>query len=442
MPNEVVDVSEDKKTAIRGELDRVLTSNYFKNKNRLHTFLQYIVEETLAGRGGSIRGKNIAKDAFDRELGEGDVENLVRANARRVRRNLDEYYRADGAENPVRIVLETGNYVPAFKFGDEITSHPPPKDELSIVWDWRQVSVGLACGLAIAVAAMAWYGGLTADQRPDGDEERRLAQRNAIFSKSPTSLQAVNLAAQGRGLIFPVFDKERQELTSQLFLRVIDLDPKYFGGYAGAAQSLASMAMLLPIGDERELALEKSRVLSQQALEIAPAEAWTQSAVGWTAMAEGDYNRALEASRRAYEINAKEGNVLDFYAGVALFAGEYEEAAKVSQPGQTQRSVRQRFAHRNIFGAANFHLGNYQMTLQSFKEAAGYGDPVSIASLAYQAAALHALDRKAEGRAIVKTMMQNWPNANIAAVFSAYYKDPDQAADVIDRIVELGWAIP
>ena len=41
------------------------------------------------------------------------------------------------------------------------------------------------------------------------------AEREAVFSKSPTSLQAVNLAEQARGMIFPVFDPDRQRCRRQ-----------------------------------------------------------------------------------------------------------------------------------------------------------------------------------------------------------------------------------
>ena len=60
--------------------------------------------------------------------------------------------------------------------------------------------------------------------------------RAAIYEKSPSALQAFNLAHQARSMIFPIFDRPRQELVLSVFGRVIELDPDYFGGYAGAAQ--------------------------------------------------------------------------------------------------------------------------------------------------------------------------------------------------------------
>jgi len=436
----VTSFTEEQSESIRQELDRLCASNAFKDKERLQEFLRYVVTESLAGRGAMIRAKTIAMDAFGMDPEVGSPENAVRVHARRIRQTLADYYRTEGDDVPVRIEIHSGTYAPSFDFGDSPTqqqSKPAPTPDR---WNWQQLALGVLVG-GIATAA-AFFLSSIGSGSGGGDTIRRAAEREAVFTKSPTSLQAVNLAEQARGMILPVFDPDRQRLTSQMFLRAVDLDPDYFGSYAGAAQSLASLAMLLPPGDDRDLTLEQARTMAGQALEIAPSEAWTQSAVGWTALADGDYGAALAASRRAFGIDPEEGNVLDFYAGVALFAGEFEEAARVADPARIRTADNQRLAHRNVYGAANFHLGDYQETLRSFHQAAALGDPVSLASLAYQAAALHALGEEARGVSLIENINQNWPKANIAAVFDRYYRDPAHAADISDRMVALGWQRP
>ena len=47
-------------------------------------------------------------------------------------------------------------------------------------------------------------------------------------------------------MIFPIFDRPRQLLVLSVFERVIDMDPAYFGGYAGAAQTLATLSVISP----------------------------------------------------------------------------------------------------------------------------------------------------------------------------------------------------
>ncbi|MGI9482372.1 MAG: hypothetical protein ACR2OR_08450 [Hyphomicrobiales bacterium] len=168
-------MTEDQKFVVRGALDRVLASDVFKNKDRLHVFLRYVVEEELEGRAESIRGKNIAKDAFGRELGDGDTENVVRAHARRVRQCLGEYYRTGGTQDRVQIKLESGSYVPLFEFGNHIAPGGTKAAEAASGWDWRQLGFGALGGLAIAVGAALLVGSNWSNQ---GTAETRRQGRN------------------------------------------------------------------------------------------------------------------------------------------------------------------------------------------------------------------------------------------------------------------------
>ena len=58
--------SESDQAAIREQLDRILKSRPFQPSRRRQRFLDYIVNETLAGRGERLKGYNIAIEVFDR----------------------------------------------------------------------------------------------------------------------------------------------------------------------------------------------------------------------------------------------------------------------------------------------------------------------------------------------------------------------------------------
>lgn len=98
------------------ELDRVLSSQHFHASERRRAFLRFVVEETLAGRGGSMKGYTIALAVFGRsESFDPQADPVVRLEARRLRRDLDSYYVDAGRDNPVRIVIPKGSYVPCFE---------------------------------------------------------------------------------------------------------------------------------------------------------------------------------------------------------------------------------------------------------------------------------------------------------------------------------------
>jgi len=103
--------------AIRQQLDRILRSGAFLHSRRRQRFLEFLVNETLAGRGERLKGYNIALEVFDRpETFDPVVDPLVRTEAARLREKLREYYDTEGQSDPIRIDVPKGTYTPQIKF--------------------------------------------------------------------------------------------------------------------------------------------------------------------------------------------------------------------------------------------------------------------------------------------------------------------------------------
>ncbi len=76
-----------------------------------------MVEESLLGQPHRLKEYLIGLEVFDRrEAFDPRVDSIVRVEARRLRYKLDEYYRIEGREDSVRIVLRKGSYVPIFEY--------------------------------------------------------------------------------------------------------------------------------------------------------------------------------------------------------------------------------------------------------------------------------------------------------------------------------------
>src|SRR5262245_60717851 len=102
-------------TEVVAELERVLGSQCFEQSDRAKTFLRFVVEETLAGRGDRLKGYTIGVEVFGRSKDfDAQSDPLVRVVAGRIRRRLAEYYGTEGARNPLRIELARGAYKPQF----------------------------------------------------------------------------------------------------------------------------------------------------------------------------------------------------------------------------------------------------------------------------------------------------------------------------------------
>ncbi|MEZ5399410.1 MAG: hypothetical protein R2729_07050 [Bryobacteraceae bacterium] len=78
-------------------------------------FLQFTVDEALAGRGDTLKETAIGAAVFDRPADyDPRIDPIVRVEARRLRAKLDRYYSTAGAADPIRIDYKRGGYTPAF----------------------------------------------------------------------------------------------------------------------------------------------------------------------------------------------------------------------------------------------------------------------------------------------------------------------------------------
>jgi len=115
--------SESDQKAIREQLVCILNSGPFHQSQRRRRFLEYLVNETLAGRGERLKAYNVALAVFDRpETFDPVTDPLVRIEAARLREKLREYYEADGQSDPIRITLPQGTYTPHIEFRTLLSS--------------------------------------------------------------------------------------------------------------------------------------------------------------------------------------------------------------------------------------------------------------------------------------------------------------------------------
>ena len=131
--------NESDQKAIRQQLERILHSGAFQQSRRRQRFLDYLVNETLAGRSDRLKGYNIALEVFKRpETFDPTVYPLVRIEAARLREKLREYYDADGKGDPIRIDLPKGKYTPQIEFR-QAEALGPKRDRSEVSLEYKQV---------------------------------------------------------------------------------------------------------------------------------------------------------------------------------------------------------------------------------------------------------------------------------------------------------------
>jgi serine/threonine-protein kinase len=138
---------------IRQELKSILASPAFANAVRSQRFLTYVVEQTLAGQQGSIKELVLGIEVFDRP-GDFDprADPIVRVEAVKLRKRLQEYYEGEGASARLRIDLPKPGYIPDFCASEGARPEGQPDRLSRRIW----LYVAALVGLAVASAGVYW----------------------------------------------------------------------------------------------------------------------------------------------------------------------------------------------------------------------------------------------------------------------------------------------
>ena len=142
--------------AVRQELAEILKSPEFRTSKRCQDFLQFVVEQTLAGRGPELKERTIGVEAFGRSASyDTNEDGAVRIKATEVRRRLGLYYAGPGKHSKLRIDLPVGGYAPRFSFPEpeeNPTRVAPPKVTRR---RWMVATAGAIVALAVAVGLIS-----------------------------------------------------------------------------------------------------------------------------------------------------------------------------------------------------------------------------------------------------------------------------------------------
>ncbi len=102
---------------------RIVHAPTFGRSERLCTLLTYVCDLALQGREEELNEQNIGQAVFGRAQDyDSSADGIVRSQASRLRQRLELYFQTEGADEPIRIVIRRGGYVPVF----EARSTSPP----------------------------------------------------------------------------------------------------------------------------------------------------------------------------------------------------------------------------------------------------------------------------------------------------------------------------
>jgi hypothetical protein len=128
--------TEEARSMIREQLERLLESHLFRNSKRYPNMLRHIVERTLAGRSEEIKERSLGVLVFGRPPDyDCSADPVVRTSAAEIRKRLAQYYNEPRHRDQLRIEVPTGSYIPEFHSPEGNASaavaveHLPPRAE-------------------------------------------------------------------------------------------------------------------------------------------------------------------------------------------------------------------------------------------------------------------------------------------------------------------------
>jgi hypothetical protein len=146
-------------------VQRAADSPYFRKGPKLRAFLLYVCENTILGRPENVREQLIGCKVFGRRPDYSlSDDNIVRVEARELRKRLEAYFANEGQNEPVIIEIPKGAYVPIFRPREETPSSERHEPEEALAAGaaapartTRWLPALLAAGLLLSLAANLWF---------------------------------------------------------------------------------------------------------------------------------------------------------------------------------------------------------------------------------------------------------------------------------------------
>jgi hypothetical protein len=146
-------------------LHKVLESKIFSKAPKRREFLRYICEHALAGQTDPVHEREIGVAVYQRNAEyDPSEDNIVRVEARNLRKQLEQFFRTEGAAEPLVLRIPKGKYAPVFE--DRRASDQPPASPLpasTLPSSRRSLALAAVLLVCLTFGLTRFVGGLTSD---------------------------------------------------------------------------------------------------------------------------------------------------------------------------------------------------------------------------------------------------------------------------------------
>ena len=264
----------------------------------------------------------------------------------------------------------------------------------------------------------------------DPDERERLG-------RAPTeNVAAYDLYLRTRSTPWPP-TRENILTALQAYKRIIEIDPGFVGGHAGAGLTSA-MSVVFGHSDRPDEDARTAMHLAEKAMAIDDQFALGHSALGLAHLASGRPDEGVSAASKAIELQPSDSDAHCFLAITLLAAGRGEDGCRTIESAVQLDPQFTNGPYLNILGISNFVAGEYERAIDAFKRNRERGGPIGVPALASMTASYAAMGRTEEAQERATELLNFLPGITIAAARRAFPLNAEASERLGDLLRKAG----
>lgn len=255
-----------------------------------------------------------------------------------------------------------------------------------------------------------------------------------MWAAGTESVEAWTYVVQG----FLTVDRMREQdffQTKRFADKAIAIDPNYVSAWTLKAFAYADACQWEWDGDFHTM-LDQAVQAVQRGVELDPEEANNLAALAYIYTLQGNIEKAIEVSEKAFSIAPNSMDVLGMYGLALLCSGDINEAAKKFQQA-IDRVPTYPFWIITMLGVCYFLSSQSDSATQAFEEGLAR-EPQSPYCMPWLIVSLMSQGRTEDARAIVARLLELEPNFSISRWYQPQYGNEVNMRDARAKLIEAG----
>jgi len=254
--------------------------------------------------------------------------------------------------------------------------------------------------------------------------------------RPPTeNIEAYDVYLRARSTPWPP-TRENILTAQQAYKRIIETDPTFVGGHAGAALT-GALSVIFGHSDQPEADAEDAIRTAERAVAIDDQFALGHSALGLAYLASRRNDEAVSAAGKAVELQPSDGDAHAFWAMTLISAGRGEEASEAAENALRLDPQYTNGPYLNILGISKFVAREYDEAIGAFKRNLERGGPIGLPALVCLAACYAATERIEKAQETIQQLRRFVPGFSIAScrallIFNA--EDSERLGDCLRKV--------